>query len=72
VLLGGQGHVPAGMAGPAGDALNLAVLVQAPIFVAPEVLHEAEGRRAGDPPTAAARLRRALAAPPMTIEKLGT
>ena len=53
------------------DALNLAVLVQAPIFVAPEVLHEAEARRAGDSPTAA-RLRRALAAPPMTIEKLGT
>ena len=53
------------------DALNLAVLVQAPIFVAPEVLHEAEARRAGDSPTAA-RLRRALAAPPMTVEKLGS
>ena len=53
------------------DALNLAVLVQAPIFVAPEVLHEAEARRTGDSP-GAARLRRALAAPPMTIEKLGT
>src|SRR4029434_6811805 len=34
------------------DALNLAVLVQAPIFVAPEVLHEAEARRAGDSPGA--------------------
>ena len=53
------------------DALNLAVLVQAPIFVAPEVLHEAEARRAGDSP-GAARLRRALAAPPMTVEKLDT
>src|SRR5215218_7842837 len=53
------------------DALNLAVLVQAPIFVAPEVLQEAEASRAGDSPTAA-RLRRALAAPPMTIEKLGS
>jgi bifunctional DNase/RNase len=53
------------------DALNLTVLVQAPIFVAPEVLHEAEARRAGDSP-GAARLRRALAAPPMTIEKLGS
>jgi uncharacterized protein len=53
------------------DALNLAVLVQAPIFVAPEVLHEAEARRAGDSP-GAARLRRALAAPPMTVEKLGS
>jgi bifunctional DNase/RNase len=53
------------------DALNLAALVQAPIFVAPEVLQEAETRRAGDFPEAA-RLRRALAAPPMTVEKLGT
>jgi uncharacterized protein len=52
------------------DALNLAVLVDAPIFVAPEVLQEAEARRAGDSP-GAARLRRALAAPPMTIEQVG-
>jgi bifunctional DNase/RNase len=50
------------------DALNLAALVQAPIFAAPEVLQEAEARRAGDPPTAA-RLRRALVVPPMTIEQ---
>jgi uncharacterized protein len=43
--------------GPAGvqlvdarpsDALNLAALVQAPIFAAPGVLQEAEARRAGD------------------------
>jgi uncharacterized protein len=53
------------------DALNLAVLVPAPIFVAPEVLQEAESRRAGDSP-GAARLRRALVAPPMTIERLST
>jgi uncharacterized protein len=52
------------------DALNLAVLVGAPIFVAPEVLQEAEARRVGDSP-GAARLRRALAAPPMTIEQVG-
>jgi bifunctional DNase/RNase len=52
------------------DALNLAALVQAPIFVAPEVLQEAEARRAGDSPTAA-RLRRALAAPPMTVGTVG-
>ncbi len=52
------------------DALNLAALVQAPIFVAPEVLQEAEARRQGDSPEAA-RLRRALAAPPMTIESVG-
>jgi len=32
------------------DALNLAALVQAPVFVAPEVLHEAEVRRAVSPP----------------------
>ena len=48
------------------DALNLAALVQAPIFAAPGVLQEAEARRAGDSPEAA-RLRRALAACPMTI-----
>jgi bifunctional DNase/RNase len=52
------------------DALNLAVLVQAPIFVAPEVLQEAEARRTGDSP-GAARLRRAPVAPPMTIEQVG-
>ena len=52
------------------DALNLATLVQAPIFVAPEVLQEAEARRQGDSPEAA-RLRRALVVPPMTIEQGG-
>jgi bifunctional DNase/RNase len=52
------------------DALNLAVLVGAPIFVAPEVLQEAEARRTGDSP-GAARLRRALVAPAMTIEQVG-
>jgi bifunctional DNase/RNase len=48
------------------DALNLVALVQAPIFVAPEVLQEAEARRAGDSPEAA-RLHKALAAAPMTV-----
>ena len=48
------------------DALNLAALGQAPIFAAPGVLQEAEARHAGDSPEAA-RLRRALAAPPMTV-----
>jgi bifunctional DNase/RNase len=52
------------------DALNLAALVQVPIFVTPEVLQEAEARRAGDSPTAA-RLRRALVAPPMTVGTVG-
>jgi bifunctional DNase/RNase len=65
--------------GPAGvqpvdarpsDALNLVALMQAPIFVAPEVLQEAEARRAGDSPEAA-RLRRALTAPPMTVGTIG-
>ena len=48
------------------DALNLAALVQAPIFVAPEVLQDGEARRQGDSPEAA-RLRRALEASPMTV-----
>ena len=65
-----------GLEGPPGvqlvdarpsDALNLAALVQAPIFVRPEVLQEAEARRQGDS-SEAARLRRALVVPPMTIE----
>ena len=50
------------------DALNLTALVQAPIFVTTEVLQEAEARREGDSPEAA-RLRRALVVPPMTIEQ---
>jgi bifunctional DNase/RNase len=52
------------------DALNLAALVEAPILTAPEVLQEAEARRAGGSLTAA-RLRRALAAPPMTVGTVG-
>jgi uncharacterized protein len=52
------------------DALNLVALVQAPIFVAPEVLQEAEVRRVGDSPEAA-RLHRALAAAPMTVGTVG-
>ena len=52
------------------DARNLATLVQAPIFVTTEVVREAEARRAGDCPEAA-RLRRALAAAPMTVGPVG-
>ena len=48
------------------DALNLVALVQAPIFVAPEVLVEAEARRTGDSPDAA-RLRKARVAQPITF-----
>jgi hypothetical protein len=49
------------------DALNLAVLVAAPIFAAPEVLQDAEAARAGGAAGAAALLRQALVAPPMTV-----
>jgi bifunctional DNase/RNase len=51
------------------DALDLATLVQAPIFAAPEVLQDAEARRAGDS-AEAVLVRRALVAPPMTIEQV--
>ena len=52
------------------DALNLAALVGVPIFAAPAVLQDAEARRAGDS-LEAARLRRALTAPPMTVGTVG-
>jgi bifunctional DNase/RNase len=52
------------------DGLNLAVLVEAPIFAAPEVLRDAEATRAGDA-AGAVLLREALVAPPMTIEQVG-
>jgi uncharacterized protein len=52
------------------DVLNLAVLVDAPIFAAAEVLVEAEARRAGDS-AGAALLRQALVAPPMTVGTVG-
>lgn len=48
------------------DALNLAALVQAPIFAAPEVLADAQGRLEGDSPEAII-LRRALERKQMTI-----
>jgi hypothetical protein len=48
------------------DALNLAVLVGAPILAAAAVLQDAEATRAGDS-AGAALLRRALVAPPMTV-----
>ncbi len=52
------------------DVLNLAALVDAPIFAAAEVLVEAEARRVGDS-AGAARLRQALVAPPMTVGTAG-
>ena len=50
------------------DALNLAVLTDAPVFVAPEVLADCIGRQEGDS-AEAALLRRALTSDPMTIRR---
>ena len=52
------------------DALNLAAVADTPILAAAEVLAEAEARRTGAS-VAAARLRQALAAPPMTVGTVG-
>ena len=50
------------------DALNLAALVPAPIFVAPEVIVDAERRIQGDSPEAIL-LRRALECEQMTVRQ---
>jgi bifunctional DNase/RNase len=50
----------------ASDALNLAVLMDAPVFAAPDVLADCIGRQAGDS-AEATLIRRALTAHPMTI-----
>jgi bifunctional DNase/RNase len=50
------------------DALNLAVLTDAPVLVAPEVLADCIGRQEGDS-AEAALLRRALTCDPMTIRR---
>lgn len=50
----------------ASDALNLAVLTEAPVFAAPDVLAYCIGRQAGDS-AEATLMRRALIATPMTI-----
>jgi uncharacterized protein len=52
------------------DALNLAVLVGAPVSVALEVLEDCAGRQEGESPEAVA-MGRALTAPPMTIRRAG-
>jgi bifunctional DNase/RNase len=52
------------------DALNLAALVHAPIFVAPEVLADAESRLESDSPEAA-NLRLALKSAPPPMERPG-
>jgi bifunctional DNase/RNase len=50
------------------DALNLAVLVGAPIVVAPEMLEDSDRRQEGDWPEAVL-MRRALTACPMAIKR---
>jgi uncharacterized protein len=50
------------------DALNLAVLTQAPVFVAPQMLADCIGRQEGDS-AEAALLQRAIAAGPMTVRR---
>ena len=53
----------------ASDALNLAVLVDAPIFVAREMLEDCARRMEGDSPEATLA-RRALTADPMTFMRM--
>jgi bifunctional DNase/RNase len=50
------------------DALNLAVLVGAPIVVALEMVDDSDQRQEGDS-AEAVLMRRALTAPPMTVAK---
>jgi len=52
----------------ASDALNLAVLTQAPVFVVPEMLADCIGRQEAES-TEAALLRRAIAAGPMAVRR---
>jgi len=54
--------------GRSSDALNLAVLTEAPVFVAPEMLTDCIGRQEGDS-AEAALLKRAISAGPMTIRR---
>jgi bifunctional DNase/RNase len=52
----------------ASDALNLAVLTQAPVFVAPEMLADCIGRQESDS-AEAVLLQRAIAAGPMAVRR---
>ena len=54
--------------GRSRDALNLAVLTQAPVYVAPEMLTDCIGRQDGDS-AEAALLQRAITAGPMTARR---
>ena len=51
------------------DALNITVLTQAPVYVAPEMLADCIGRQQADS-AEAALLQRALAAGPMAIRRI--
>jgi bifunctional DNase/RNase len=62
----GPAGVERGVDARCSDALNLAVLLGAPIFVAPEMLDDCAHRMEGDSPEAA-MARRALTAGPMTF-----
>jgi uncharacterized protein len=55
--------------GRSSDALNLAVLTQAPVFVAPEMLADCISRQEGNS-REAALLQRAIAAGPMTVRRV--
>ena len=65
----GPAGVERGVDARSSDALNLAVLLGAPIFVAPEMLDDCVRRLEGDSPEAA-MARRALTASPMTFLRM--
>ncbi len=62
----GPAGVERGIGARSSDALNLAVLLGIPIFVAPEMLDDCARRIEGDSPEAV-MARRALTAPAMTF-----
>lgn len=65
----GPAGVERGVDARSSDALNLAVLLGAPIFVAPEMLDDCARRLEGDSPEAA-MARRALTANPMAFVRV--
>lgn len=69
VAVEGPAGVERGVDARSSDALNLAVLLDAPIYVAPEMLDDCARRLAGDSPEAD-MARRALTAGPMTFARM--
>jgi bifunctional DNase/RNase len=65
----GPAGVQQGVDARCSDALNLAVLLGAPVFAAPEMLDDCARRMEGDSPEAA-MARRALTAGPMTFARM--